>query len=147
MHPRQPSAPILALVGCALSISYTSLPVRAAGVSQFDGTWNVTIGCAHAPDGALPYSWELSAVVRDGNLLGYYRKPGMVPSGTLSGHIDADGSAQLSMQGLTGNRSYTIDRVNPGTPFHYSVTAQFDRNHGSGKRNEMRHCDLDFIRE
>ncbi|MGH7690177.1 MAG: hypothetical protein ACREN3_11280 [Gemmatimonadaceae bacterium] len=70
-----------------------------------------------------------------------------MPSGTLSGQIDASGNARLLMRGLTGNTNYTVGREHPGSPFSYSVTAHFDSDRGTGTRNAMRKCALDFIKQ
>lgn len=113
---------------------------------MFDGMWNVTVACAKAPDGALPYSWLFPADVRRGAVLGHYNKPETVPSGTLTGQIRADGDALLVMEGLTGNIGYTLGKVNPGTPYRYTIKAHFDAAHGTGKRNEGRACTLDFAK-
>lgn len=138
--------PIL-LFGCALSAAYPSATAWSASSQRFDGIWNVAITCAKASDGALPYSWSFSATVKAGRMLGYYKQPGTVPSGTLSGQIDSSGNALLLMRGLTGKTPYTIGRENPGSPFSYTVTAHFDSDRGTGKRNETRECALNFIRQ
>jgi hypothetical protein len=103
--------------------------------------------CETAPDGARGYTWMFRADVHDGALLGHYNPPGAVPSGTLSGQINSDGSGVFVMRGLTGERIATVGRVNPGTPFSYTANVHFDRMHGTGKRNELRACALDFVKE
>jgi hypothetical protein len=143
---RSTRAILTTILGGALSAACLSLPAQSAANHVFDGTWNVSVACAKAPDDALPYSWLFSAEVSRGAILGHYHKPGTVPSGTLSGQIDADGDALLIMQGLTGNIRYTLGNVNPGAPFHYTITAHFDADHGTGKRNEGRDCALDFVK-
>jgi len=143
---RSACAILTVMLGGALSAACPSLPAQSAGNQVFDGTWNVAVACAKAPDGALPYSWLFSAEVRRGAVLGHYHKPETVPSGTLSGQIGADGAALLIMQGLTGDNTYTLGNVSPGTPFHYTITAHFDAGHGTGKRNEGRDCALDFVK-
>ena len=143
---RSACAILTVMLGGALSAACPSLPAQSAGNQVFDGTWNVSLGCAKAPDGALPYTWSFSAEVQRGSILGYYNKPGIVPSGTLSGQIGAGGDALLIMQGLTGNTNYTVGYANPGTPFRYTITAHFDSANGTGKRNEMRNCVLDFVK-
>jgi len=86
------------ILGAALSASCPILPAQSAANQVFDGTWNVTVDCAKAPDGALPYSWLFPANVRRGTILGHYQKPETIPSGTLSGQIGADGDALLIME-------------------------------------------------
>jgi hypothetical protein len=134
------------ILGGTLTGASPSLLAQPAGNQVFDGTWNVTVACAKAPDGALPYSWLFSAEVRRGAIVGHYQKPEHVPSGTLSGQIGTNGDASLIMQGLTGNTGYTLGKIDPGSPFHYTITARFDAKHGTGKRNEGRDCGLDFVK-
>ena len=137
------SIPILT-TALILSGVWPSTRAWPAGNQAFDGTWNVAVMCAKAPDGALPYTWLFSAAVRDGTLSGQYHQPGTSPSGTLSGQIGTDGHALLTMEGLTGKTNYTVGLLPVGSPFRYLVTSQFDADHGTGKRTEMRDCRLDF---
>jgi hypothetical protein len=121
-------------------------PALSAEPQPFEGKWIVDIVCADAPDGARGYKWLFTAQVQDGALLGQYHQPGTVPSGTLSGKIQPDGDALLSMTGLTGNPNASVGQVDRGTPFHYTATAHFDGDHGTGKRNESRVCTLNFLK-
>ncbi len=119
----------------------------AAGSQKFDGVWNVTLDCAEAPDGAKGYHWTFPAQVRNGVMRGQRGTPGANSSGTISGQIKPDGAAQLSVSGRTGDPDYSVGRVAPGYPFHFTVTAHFDERSGSGKRNELRACDLSFTKQ
>jgi hypothetical protein len=143
---RSTCAILTMILGGALSAVCPSLPAWSAGNQVFDGTWDVSVACAQAPDGALPYSWLFSAEVRGGAIFGHYHKPEIMPSGTLSGQIGADGDALLIMQGLTGDNGHTLGNVSPGAPFYYTITARFTAEHGTGKRNEGRECVLDFVK-
>jgi hypothetical protein len=137
------------LIAAAVMIG-PSLQVRhawSAGVQDFDGAWAVTVACAKAPDGALGYTWRFPADVHNGALLGYYNRPGAVPSATLSGQINSSGDAVLTMRGRTGAINYNVGNANPGTPFHYTANAHFERAHGTGKRNEVRDCQLNFVKQ
>ena len=128
-----------------LAVAGAAAPGAGAIAAQpFDGTWDVVIYCARAPDGAGGYRWHFQAQVREGALLGQYHQPGANASGTLSGQIEPDGHALLSMVGRTGRTEYTVGHVQPGTPFHYTATARFDARSGSGQRNELRACSLSF---
>ncbi len=121
--------------------------VSAMSRKDFDGLWATTVICKTAPDGAKGYTWMFRVDVRDGALLGHYNTPGAVPSGTLSGQIDPGGDGMLIMQGLTGDVDHTVGRLSPGSPFQYTANVHFDRTHGVGKRNELRDCKLDFVRQ
>jgi hypothetical protein len=131
----------------AVALAGATVAARAAGTQAFDGTWAVTVICETALDGARGYTWMFRAGVHDGALLGHYNPPGAVPSGTLSGQITSEGSGVFVMRGLTGDRIATVGRVNPGTPFSYTANVHFDRAHGTGKRNELPACALDFVKE
>jgi hypothetical protein len=112
----------------------------------FDGSWDVVVVCANAPDGARGYTWQFPAQVRNGLLSGQFHQPGNIPSGTLSGQIQANGDAVLKMVGLTGSPEHTLGRLPSGMPFGYTVTAHFAGDSGSGKRNELRACSLSFTK-
>ena len=134
-----------ATIGAGLAVlSAASAP--AAGPQSFDGSWTVVIDCAQAPDGARPYRWRFDALVREGSLLGQFHQPETNSSGTLSGLIQPNGDALLRMNGNTGAPEYSAGRVRAGTPFHYTANAHFGATSGSGKRNELRDCDLTFTR-
>jgi hypothetical protein len=111
---------------------------------QFDGTWNVIIDCAQASDGALAYKWNFTAEIRNGSLLGQYHDAGTDSSGTLSGRVQSNGDAVLRMIGKTGVPAYNVARVRSGTPFHYTANTHFADRSASGRRNELRQCDLEF---
>jgi hypothetical protein len=121
---------------------------HAGGVSarQFDGKWNVIIGCAQASDGALAYKWYFAAEIRNGSMLGQYHDAETDSSGTLTGRVQANGDAVLKMIGKTGAPAYNVAHVRSGLPFHYTANAHFADRSGSGRRNELRQCDLEFSR-
>ena len=64
----------------------------------------------------------------------------------IDGQIPADGKTTLSARGTTGASTYTLNNLAPGSPYAFTVDAQFDRNRGSGKRNEARACNLVFVK-
>ena len=121
-------------------------PAPASAAQPFDGSWQVVIDCAPTPDGTRGYRWRFDAQVRDGSLLGQFHEPGTNASGTLSGIIRPNGDALLRMNGNTGAPQYSVGQVAAGTPFHYTATAHFAATSGSGRRNELRQCDLTFTR-
>lgn len=128
---------------CAIAAA-SSTPTNAAG--DFDGSWQVAVDCAASPDGAKGYRWVFPATVRSGQFIGLYNEPNSVPSGRLSGRIGADGSALLTMTGRAGDPAYNLNNVAGGTPIHYTVTARFSGNSGSGSRNQQRSCSLAFVK-
>jgi class 3 adenylate cyclase len=117
-----------------------------AGDARYDGTWNVTVACAPSNDGALGYTYAFDAVVKNNFLRGERNvesKPGWL---LLQGAIQPDGSATLDAQGITDDPKYSNKNVAQGTPFGYHVAAHFDPNRGTGRRLELRACDLRFAK-
>jgi class 3 adenylate cyclase len=117
-----------------------------AGDARYDGTWNVTVACAPTNDGALGFTYAFDAVVKNGFLRGERNvegKPGWL---LLQGPIQPDGSATLDAQGITDNPKYAYKNVAAGTNFGYHVAAHFDSNRGTGRRLELRACDLHFAK-
>src|SRR5580692_9868584 len=133
---------LAAAVGAALLATGSEAALGAA--QPFDGGWTVAISCAEAADGAKAYEWRFPAEVRGGMLQGRYGEPGAINWATISGRIGANGGALLQVKGATGAPDYSVGRVKPGNPIHYTVNAHFDERSGSGKRNELRPCDLTF---
>jgi hypothetical protein len=121
-------------------------PSAAAGDARYDGTWNVTVDCEATPDGVLGFRREFDAQVKSGFLRGEQGiegKPGWL---RLQGTIQPDGNATLNAQGTTDNPKYSAGKVAAGTPFSYGVTAHFDANRGTGRRLQLRPCDLHFVK-
>ena len=114
--------------------------------SRFDGAWQVTVQCATAK-GAAGYRWVFPATVANGRLHGEFGVRDSPDSFILDGPVQPDGAALLYGHGRTGNPGATVGSVNAGTPFAYHVKAQFDANHGTGQRVELRPCALDFVRQ
>lgn len=120
------------------------LSADAAAESPFDGRWDVLLVCPKDPTGALGYTLSFVATVKDGTLLGQNAdvdKPGFL---ILEGKIEADGSARLRADGLTGNPNYTVNNSKTSTPYSYYVTAQFKENKGTGTRDQTRVCNFTF---
>jgi uncharacterized caspase-like protein len=123
----------------------TGSPAAPAGTtSDFDGKWDVTVRCMDA-HGALGYGRALVATVTNGTLHAEDPNPAR-PMLQLNGQIPPGGKAMLVASGLTGDASYTIGNYKPGTPYSYSVDAQFEKTRGTGKRVELRRCDLTFAK-
>lgn len=136
-----------ARLGLLFSAALIASTSAVAASSPFDGTWNVSVQCAQAADGAEAYNWSFPAQVRNGFMRGQRGAPGGINSSSISGQIKPDGSALLAVSGRTGRPEYSVGRVAPGHPFHFTVTAHFDARSGSGKRNELRPCNLAFSKE
>jgi hypothetical protein len=122
-------------------------PASAAAIGpRYDGAWNVTVVCEPQPGGASGYKFDFVAQVKDNFLHGERRLEGSPGWLKLQGPIRPDGSATLDAQGLTDDPKYAGKNVAQGTPYAYHVAAHFDSDHGSGRRLEMRACDLHFAK-
>jgi class 3 adenylate cyclase len=123
-------------------------PAGATGnAARFDGNWNVTIVCATTADGALGYTLEFIAQVKDGVLRGEQGIEGSPSWLRLEGQIQPDGSARLDARGITGNPKYNVKGVAKGVPYGYRVAARFEGTRGTGNRLELRPCDLRFAKQ
>ena len=122
-------------------------PPATGGANRFDGTWNVTVDCAKTADGAFGYVLEFVAQVKDGFLRGEQGTEGAPSFLRIQGSIQPDGSARLDAKGMTGDQKYNANGVQRGIPYAYQVAAQFDGTHGSGRRLQLRPCNLTFVRQ
>ena len=125
--------------------------VHALAIAQattFDGNWNVTLTCppTSEKEGAKGYTLRFPAEVKNGHLLGQYGKEGELGWQRLQGQVAADGSAQLTLDGIVGNTEYAIGRSPTGKAFHYQVRAKFEGAAGSGQRTSGRVCEFRFVR-
>jgi uncharacterized caspase-like protein len=112
---------------------------------DFDGHWDVTLNCP--PTGkAQGFTRALSATVANGVFHADAQGQGAVNRLEIDGQIPADGKTTLSARGTSGASTYTLNNLPPGSPYAFTVDAQFDRSRGTGKRNESRACGLVFVK-
>ncbi|TFV39332.1 caspase family protein [Bradyrhizobium frederickii] len=117
---------------------------RATGSNDFDGHWDVTLNCPPAGK-AQGFTRPLVATVTNGVF--HAEAQGKdVNRLEIDGQIPADGRTTLSARGTTGASAYTLNNLAPGSPYAFTVDAQFDRSRGTGKRNEARACNLVFVK-
>ena len=118
---------------------------RAGGSKDFDGSWDVTLNC-QASGKAQGFTRPLAGTVTNG----VFHAEAQVRDGgnrlEIDGHIPADGKTTLSARGTTGVSTYTLNNLAPGSPYAFTIDAQFERTRGSGKRNEARPCNLIFVK-
>ena len=114
-------------------------------MKDFDGSWDVTVSC---PDlgKTKGYTRFLSGTVTDGVLHAEDQDPSKPNWLAIDGTIPAGGKTTLSARGLTGNSAFTLGGLKPGSPYAYTIDAQFEPARGSGKRNELRPCNLIFVK-
>lgn len=118
---------------------------RAGGSKDFDGNWDVTLNCSTSGK-AQGFTRPLVATVTNGVFHAEVQGPGGANRLEIDGQIPADGKTTLSARGTTGASTYTLGNVPPGSPYAFTVDAQFERSRGSGKRNEARPCNLVFVK-
>ncbi len=112
---------------------------------RFDGAWTTVLSCSNS-NGALGYSFEFAATVKDGVLhaeKGTRGQPGWLQ---LDGKILDDGSADLYANGIVGAAPFAVGQRPAGTEYGYHVSAQFSASSGRGYRVEGRPCSVVFTR-
>ena len=106
----------------------------------------MTLNCP-ASGKAQGFTRPLAATVTNGVFHAEAQGPGgNVNRLEIDGQIPPDGKTTLSARGTTGASTYTLNNMPPGSPYAFTVDAQFDRSRGSGKRNEARPCNLVFVK-
>jgi hypothetical protein len=142
-----PPAPALAATVAHAADPTAGAPAGAAARStRFDGAWSVSVVCEPMGPGAAGYQFDFVAQVQDNFLRGERRAQGSPGWLRLEGAIQPDGSATLDAHGLTDDPKYS-NGVAHGTPYAYHVAARFDADRGTGRRMEMRACDLHFAKQ
>lgn len=114
----------------------------------FDGLWWTTMVCPNTPDGRTRgYSRQFISQVSNGVLQGESgtrSQPGWM---FFQGRVNADGTMQLSGQGLSGNDPSSVaGQLHPGTPFQFVVNGRLAPTGGTGKRLGGRDCDLTYTK-
>ncbi len=128
----------------ASAVMASASPVRAQSAA-FDGGWAVTVSCPAVAD-ADGYTLRFPARIAGGDLSGENGSPGFPGYLRLSGHVQADGTALLSAEGLVGSPRVAIGRVPSLTPYRYTAATRFTPSRGAGTRTSVRPCTLDFVR-
>jgi hypothetical protein len=84
--------------------------------------------------------------VKDGVLWGESGTEGNASWLRLRGDIQADGSAKLDANGLTGDPKFNVGGARKAMPYAYQVEARFEGSRGTGRRVQLRACDLTFAK-
>jgi hypothetical protein len=116
-----------------------------ARTREFDGKWDVTVSCTNSGN-ARGYTRVLFATVKGGALRAEDQTSGKPNWLLIDGDIAEDGKATLTARGLTGDSVYAVGGAKPGSPYLYTIDAQFEHNRGTGKRNELRPCTVTFAK-
>jgi len=123
---------------------------QSQGAAPFDGTWKVSVVSPDNRDAtgmvARCYRLQFAAHVKNGILHGEQGSQGRPSSLVIDGKIQPDGSADLSVRGVTGDAKYNLGHTNSGTPYNYEVKAHFDGSRGTGTRLGGRISNYTFVR-
>lgn len=127
-------------------------PAAPAGnpTAAFDGRWGVSLVCEEVTYNgrtAKGYTFSFPADVKDGRLSGQFGQVGQPGSLTLTGTIQADGRAEITARGLTGNPDYAVGRLTTGSPVLYHLRGTFTATKGRATRLELRPCEAAFSKE
>ena len=136
-----------ARVGAWVGALLVLATIESARAASLDGTWSVLQVCETTSDGARGYTWRYDADVKNGRFVGQYRNKGQVPSMTLEGQIQADGSATLKASGISADAEHNVKFAQAQTPISYQVSAKFEGNKGSGSRLGARACKFTFSKQ
>jgi serine/threonine protein kinase len=139
-------APTSALITPSRPVSH---PTEQPATGKFDGLWSVTLETHDYKDpvtGAVAKGYHIyfAATIKNGVLHAEYNVNSHFE---ISGKIDPDGNANLHLAGTTGPQQYSMNNVQPGTPYGYDIAAQFKGNRGTGKRIGPRVGIFDFIKK
>jgi hypothetical protein len=130
---------MMALLVPAIALAADGDPAR------FDGAWTVTVSCPSAA-GAMGFSYQFAGEAHAGTFHAERLHEGEAGWLVVDGSIGADGEARLYAKGLVGAASFAVGQRPKGTPYGYHIDAQFNGDHGVGRRVEGRACDIDFAR-
>lgn len=142
------SALWLCMAGMAFAQDSTA--GASAPNTRFDGTWKVTLVAPNYKDAhgtALGFTYDFTAQVKDGAIHGEHGEKGKPAWLAVEGTIQADGSALLTANGVTGNATYSAGGVASGTKFTYHIKAQFEGAKGTGSRVEGRTVNFTFVKQ
>lgn len=131
--------------GLKQKVALAPSSTRTTGSKDFDGDWDVTLHCP--PTGkAQGFTRPLAATVANGVFHAEAQGKDGINRLEIDGQIPANGKTTLSARGTTGASTYTLNNLAPGSPYAFTVDAQFEGTRGSGKRNEARACNLVFVK-
>ena len=136
-----------ARVGACVGALLVLTTIESARAASFDGTWSVLQVCETTSDGARGYTWRYDAEVKNGRFVGQYRNKGQVPSMTLEGQIQVDGTSTLKASGISGDAEHNVKFAQAQTPISYQVSAKFEGNKGTGSRLGARACKFTFSKQ
>ena len=106
--------------------------VVVPSANPFDGTWLINEICEKKTPIWPADSFQFAGKVKDGIFRYQFGETGTPRSGIYEGKIEADGSAEISVKGLTGSAANDPLHRNAGSPFHYKMAVKLDGSRGTG---------------
>jgi hypothetical protein len=117
----------------------------------FDGLWDMQLLCpSHmSKNGRVADAYKISfpVTIKNGELAGSQLNAAPNAGLKYSGTLDAKGKVRISAEGFTGSPKNTLGNSPTGTPYRYTVEANFTTEKGIGTRIEDRPCEAQFFRK
>ena len=127
------------------SLSSIQLP-DMPDVRHFDGLWKGMLVCVGTP-GVPGWKYELLATVRNGAFRAQRGADGAGGSQTFEGMIEPDGSAQVILNGTSGNPKTDSFHRPAGTPFRNTYIGVFDGSRGTLTRSDRASCTVNLAKQ
>ena len=124
-------------------------PLSSTSSSDFDGKWAITLICESIRNKEIlikGYTYRFFVDVEDGRLSGRRGEVGQAESLALTGFIQADGTVEITANGLTGNPDYSVGHVQASTLYSYHMRGTFTKASGRATRIELRPCEATFFK-
>jgi hypothetical protein len=103
--------------------------------NRFDGVWIIREICEKRGIWRAD-TYQFAGKIKDGIFHFEYGSKGEINSATYDGKIEGDGSAEIAVNGLSGDPANDPLHRPPGTSFHYKIAIKLDEVGGSGIRIE-----------
>ena len=122
---------------------------QPASSAAFDGHWAITLTCEDIEfKGQLAKGYTLNffSDVKGSQLTGQFGPMGQPASATLVGTINADGVAEIKVNGRVGNPDMALGHIASSSPYSYTMRGNFTPTSGRAKRVEHRPCEAVFFK-
>jgi caspase domain-containing protein len=139
--------PTCAYAGLAKSrIAALTQPGSTTAPGSFDGIWVVREFCEKTASWPAN-TYQLAGKIKDGVFHFQFGTEGQPNSWTWEGKIEAEGSAEIEVKGLTGDPAYDVAHRPAGTPVHYRIALKLESSRGAGVRmDSLRPCRSEWSR-
>lgn len=130
--------PTCAFAGLAKSriaaLSKPGAPVPPS--NPFDGIWIVREICEKKAPSWQAGTYQFAGRIKDRIFHYQYGEEGKPGSATYDGKIEADGTSEILVKGLTGDAAYDPFHRVPGTEFHFKMVIKLEGSRGAGVRSD-----------